>query len=131
MPTRLPSFDHLPARWRASDARVVLDALSASGLTAAEFARRTGILPKRISRWGLQLGAGHEGGRGAGRPRGSAQPARLVELVPTVALAAVEVSSATPTGLAAVEVQTPGGWQLRVPGELLGELVAALAVRSC
>lgn len=131
MPTRVPSFDHLPARWRASHARVVLDALSASGLTAAEFARRTGIPPKRLSRWGMQLGARPEGCRSAGRPLGSVQPARLVELVPTVALAAVEVSAAAPVALAAVEVRTPGGWQLRVPGELLVDLVGALAARSC
>ncbi len=53
------------------------------------------------------------------------QPARLVELVAAATVAGVQA----PASLVAVEVRTPSGWRLRVPGELLGELVGALAAR--
>ena len=53
----------------ASDARLVLAALAASGLTAAEFARRTGIPPNRLSRWSAKLTVPAPGRRGPGRPR--------------------------------------------------------------
>lgn len=41
-----------------------------------------------------------------------------------------------PTGslaerLPAIDVTAPGGWQLRVPGALLADLVHALSARSC
>ena len=129
MPAPLPSSDHLPHRWRVSDARLVLAALASSGLTAAEFSRRTGIPPNRLSRWGTRLNAPDPGHRGPGRPRALEQAARLVELVPVLPVAGVQAPVAA--SLLAVEVRTPGGWQLRVPGELLGELVGVLAARSC
>lgn len=132
MPVPLPTLDHLPRRWRASDARVALAALAASGLTAAEFSRRTGITEKRLSRWGLQLSQPSTARRAAGRPPAVTGPARLVELVPTAALVVVDEPAPTPTVLAAViEVRTPSGWALRIPGELLGDLVGALSARSC
>ena len=107
MPARLPIIDDLPLRWSASDAEAVLASLSASGLTAAEFSRRTGIQVQRLRRWqarGAELGA-----------------LRLVEVVPR------ERSG----GDTSVEVVSPGGWRIRVPGALLGELVRALAEGPC
>jgi hypothetical protein len=136
MSIHLPSFANLPHRWRVSDARVVLTALATSGLTAAEFARRTGIPPKRLSRWSAQLNLPAPVRRGPGRPRKLGRPPRLVELVPaapvTVVPAPVTVVPAPASvDVPALEVRTPGGWQLRIPGELLGELVSVLAARSC
>lgn len=39
------------AYWRADDARVVVDAWRASGLSQAEFARRHGFHVRRLRRW--------------------------------------------------------------------------------
>ena len=45
------------AYWRKDEARRVLAKLAASGLTAAEFARRAGIAEKRLRYWRKQLSA--------------------------------------------------------------------------
>jgi hypothetical protein len=107
MPTRLPSAETLPCRWGADDAVAVLTALDASGLSAEEFSRRTGIQLQRMRRW---------------RARLSEMPAsvRLVEVVARPA-AVVEL----------VEVVSPGGWRLRVAPTMLVEVVRALAEAGC
>jgi len=38
-------------RWRAADAEIVLSALSQSGCTVSEFARRHGLRRKRLEQW--------------------------------------------------------------------------------
>lgn len=134
MPARpavtLPTFDHLPARWSPSDMRAVLAALDASGLRPFEFARRTGLDPRRI--WRAR--------RSVEARRSSAQAGvALVELVirgTSRVGPAVLVSDAAPTERPfapslVVEVTTPTGWALRVPGELLAGLVQALSARPC
>lgn len=129
MPVPLPSFDDLPQRWTARDAGPVLAPLAASGLSAAEFARRTGISPNRLSRWAAQHEVPAPWRRGPGRRRAKVPEARLVELVPPAPVGAVPALVPVPPG--AIEVRTPSGWQLRVLGELLGALVGVLAARSC
>lgn len=42
-------------RWSAEDARAVLAELEGSGLSADEFAARTGLDPKRLYRWRRRL----------------------------------------------------------------------------
>ena len=52
-------------RWRAGDAEIVLSALTDSGCTVAEFARRHGCQAKRLLRWRERLSnadaPGHRG----------------------------------------------------------------------
>ena len=104
----LPLLRDLPARWTRSDAARVLAALDASGLTDAEFHRRTGIQPQRVRRWRRQ---GEE-------PLRRDEPGvRLVELVPR--------ESAPPPRR--IGVTSPGGWRLEVPEDRLGDLVRALS----
>ncbi len=179
----LPSFADLPHRWRRADARSVLAAVDASGLSPTEFAHATGVDLRRIFRWRerLQGPRAHRPSRSQAAPSG---PIRLVELVtplasaaptvimspqpavpivvapaqppipaiereaslpvaavpdpPVLAVADAVIASVAPSGPAAVlppapviDVTTPGGWQLRVPGVLLAELVHALSARSC
>ena len=50
--------------------------------------------------------------------------------VPAAPLAENHAPLAVPTQ-PVIEVMTPGGWQLRVPGTLLADLVHALSARSC
>jgi transposase-like protein len=106
---RLPSVDDYPLRWSRADAESILAALDRSGLTPAEFARRTGIQLQRLRRWRERLPVTH-----------APAPVRLVELVPR---------GSAPTAL--VEVLSPGGWRLQVPRELLGEVVRALSEGTC
>jgi transposase len=42
--------------WREADAKVIVDAWHASGLTRAAFARRHGIDGQRLARWSARLG---------------------------------------------------------------------------
>jgi transposase-like protein len=46
----------LGRRWTTDDARAVLAALDASGLTIREFADREGLDPQRLYRWRAQIG---------------------------------------------------------------------------
>ncbi len=39
------------AYWREDEARLVVDACAASGLTVKEFARRNGVVYQRLQRW--------------------------------------------------------------------------------
>ena len=165
-PATLPSFDHLPVRWSPSDARAVLAALDASGLRPFEFARRTGLDPRRIWRARRGVGASGPSAQAGGgvrlvelvpRAHTSAEPqaslvrpalggmaphtdvivpspgAAGVAVAPTVATLPGVVSAADrPIVLSSVvEVTTPTGGQLRVPGELLAGLVQALSARPC
>ena len=104
---RLPTASTLPLRWSPDDARLVLTALASSGLSAGEFSRRTGIQLQRIRRWQSHLDS-------------PSAPVRLVEVVPR-SVPAVH----------AVEVESPGGWRLRVPSGMLGELLRALSEGGC
>ena len=61
---------------------------------------------------------------GVKSPTPPAEAARLVELV--AAQACLE-----PAAARCVEVVTPTGWQIRVPGEQLSDLVHALSRSSC
>lgn len=117
-PTRLPTANSLPLRWTDDDARVVLDALDASGLSASDFSRRTGIQLQRIRRWRSVLGG--------------PAPMRLVEVVPRVAPEAFRtVPAMEAPARETLAVTSPGGWVVRVPASLLGELVRALAEGGC
>ena len=121
-PVTLPTFNHLSARWTPSDAEAVLAALDASGLRPFEFARRTGLDPQRVWR----ACRNREESRRSSGPVGI----ELVELV-VRETPQVQVGPAVPVRSVAcsavVEVTTPTGWALRVPGELLAELVQALS----
>lgn len=67
-------------RWSAEEARQVLDMLDSSGLSAGEFAARTGVEAQRLHRWRRALG----GGGGAGTPA-------FVEIKPVAAATSIEV----------------------------------------
>jgi transposase-like protein len=49
-------------RWRAEEARAVLDRLDSSGLSVSEFAAREGLSAQRLHRWRKQLGREHTKG---------------------------------------------------------------------
>lgn len=165
-PVNLPSFDHLPARWSPADARLVLAALDASGLRPFEFARQTGLDPRRIWRArrtnessdaSTQTGGairlvelvarakprvGSMAREGTVAPVEMAPPADAIVPSPGMVAAVVtppilvvpgveSTAECSPAHSPVVEVTTPTGWQLRVPGELLAGLVQALAARPC
>jgi transposase-like protein len=92
-------------RWSADEARQVLDMLDSSGLSAGQFAARTGVEAQRLHRWRRALG----GGGGAGTP------------------AFVEI---TPVAATSIEVVLRSGHVLRVPDgfgeDALRRLVAVL-----
>lgn len=104
---RLPTVATLPLRWSADDAHAVLGALASSGLSPQDFSRRTGIQLQRIRRWQSQLEV-------------SSEMVRLVEVVPRSA-----------PERDALEVVSPGGWRLRVPPAMLGEVLRALSEGGC
>jgi hypothetical protein len=66
-------------RWGADEARQVLDMLDSSGLSAGEFAARTGVEAQRLHRWRRALG-----GAGAGTPA-------FVEITPVAGATCIEV----------------------------------------
>lgn len=55
----LPSFDprRLPVYWREADARVVIDAWQASGMSVSAFAHRYSLNVERLRRWRRRLEA--------------------------------------------------------------------------
>lgn len=60
MPTpsrRLEDLQLIP-RWTEEDARVAVDALRASGLSAEEFGVRYRLHPMRLTRWAARLSSG-------------------------------------------------------------------------
>jgi transposase-like protein len=82
--------------WRAADARVAVDAWKRSGKTVAEFARRHGIHPRRLRRWGAELDGRQEAVR--------FHPVRLVQRRDD------EQRSSEP-----IEIVTRDGHRVRVP----------------
>ena len=105
MPSRSRSMEHVfaAARWTEADARIALDKLRASGLSAHEFGRRYGVHPVRLLRWAARLSA-------------------IQALATSPRLAPVHV---TPVATALVEVVL-GARVLRVPATLDADLVAQL-----
>ena len=111
MPRPLPAsvvraLHHL--RWTPADARLVLDAVTASGLTVAEFARQYEVDYQRLNSWRRRLAV----------PTTAERPLEFVEFHAPPSLA----SPAT----ARYEIQLPGGEILRVEGALDPEAVGAL-----
>ena len=98
----VPPFAQPRRRWRAADARAVLDRLQESGLSARSFAMQEGLNVQRLYKWQRAL-AGREGG-------------------PT-APAFVEVVGG---GAAPLEVVLRSGVVLRVPVGFDGETVRRL-----
>lgn len=80
-----------PRRWSEADARVVLAALQSSGLSAAAFAAREGLHPKRLYSWKRRLE----------RDCGDAPVTTFVEV--------------RPAGVEPIEVVLRSGQILRVP----------------
>lgn len=119
-PLDTSTFADLPRFWTAADAQRVFAQLDASGLSVGAFARATGLSPTRLgptyrarmaTRLGVSLG------------ETAPAPVRLVEVV-----ARQEIPT---RAVPRVHVETPGGWRLDVPGELLAELVNVLGARRC
>lgn len=106
--------------WSASEAKGVLEELSASGLALPEFCRRRGLNPGRV-RWWKQRVEANGGGN------------RLPAFLP------VRVRGGDPVSEAAappIEVVAGGGWLVRVPhgapaGSVRSVLAAVREVASC
>lgn len=115
-----PLVARLPARWSFDDARGVLAAFEASGLSIAEFARQEAIDPQRLYMWRRKVGAGALG-RGA-----SATGPRLVEVHVR------QPRTASPVG---IEVTCPSGHVVRVADrasiDALAEVLRAVEAASC
>ena len=111
-------------RWKIAEARSVLAALAASGLSLPEFATRERVEPQRLRRWQRRLAGEERRVRGARRRRTSpvapATPA-VIELRPS------------PRGAEPVEIVLGSGVSLRVADTIdpaaLARLVTAL--RGC
>ncbi len=65
-------------RWRAEQARRVLEKLERSGLSQAEFCRREGLVPLRLTRWRQKFEAG------SGAKPVVLRPVRLVDAPPAL-----------------------------------------------
>ena len=114
-------------RWKIAEARSVLAALSASGLSLPEFASQTGLEPQRLRRWQHRLGREvRRPARAGGRAiSAAAAPPAVIELRPS--------SSPSLWRAEAIELVLGSGVTLRVsetidPGTLV-RLVTAL--RGC
>lgn len=81
--------------WREAEARVLVEAWRSSGERLSGFARRHGVEPRRLARWGRRL-------QGAGEGSLRFHPVRLVE------------SSPETGGGAPIEIQLAGGQRVRV-----------------
>ena len=64
--------------WTASEARLLIEAQKASGLTVVEFARRHGFIPQRLHRWKGKLRQQERETTGPARALKSFVPVRLV-----------------------------------------------------
>jgi transposase-like protein len=104
--TRSISTQLASRRWTAADAQVVIDALSASGMSIAAFARHKGLEEERVYRWRRRLAAAK----------------RAVDNTP-VASAFVEVQAQTPT---LVEIVLRGDRLLRIPQSIDGQALLRL-----
>jgi hypothetical protein len=102
-------------RWRAADAREVLDAHRASGMSLVSFARRERLTLSRLTWWRRQL-----------RERASV-PVRLLP----VAISTPGLGRPT----SSVEIVVRGGRVIRVMGtfdtEVLGQIVQTLEGLAC
>lgn len=133
MSFQLPPFARSSEPWTPTEAEIVLSALAGSGLSIHEFGEQHQIHPTRLRRWHTRLGLPIP--VVATTDAAPRESTRLVELVarrtPTTA-ASPTVSAPPPAPMAAIiEVRTPNGWQLRVPGARLAELVHALSSGRC
>jgi hypothetical protein len=98
--------------WTEDEARRVLGQLDASGLTAAEFGRRSGIAEKRLRWWRKRLG---------NRSRSRAE---ALAMVPVRIKVAAARSSAAPSA-PPIEVEV-GDLIVRVPAGFDAEMLAHL-----
>ena len=119
----------LPARhrWRSAEARSVLAALAASGLSLPEFASQKGLQPQRLRRWQQRLD------REVRRPARAAGPA-VAAAPPSPAVIELRPSSSPSLWRAQlIEVVLGSGVTLRVAETIdpaaLARLVTAL--RGC
>jgi hypothetical protein len=121
MPTRLsPAVTRALARprWTQADARLVLDAVAASGLSRAEFARTYDVDYQRLNTWRHRLAA-------------TSPPAPPVGFVQVV----TPTASSSPSS-ARYEIQLASGEVLRVDGAVDVAMVRTLldvvrAGRAC
>lgn len=102
-------------RWSSEQARSVLAALAASGLSVAQFAREHDLDPQRLFAWRRKLAAS------APAPTPSAASVHFVELAP-----GLPSTTATPAPAARYEVQLSNGERLRVEGAFEVDSVRAL-----
>lgn len=99
-------------RWTAIEARIVLDSISRSGLTIAQFARAHDVDYQRLNAWRRRLTST------TATTSPSAPPIQFVELSPP---------ALTPAPVAPrYEIVLPGGEILRVEGSVDPVAVAAL-----
>ena len=111
-------------RWKIAEARSVLAAAEASGLSLPEFARQKGLEPERLRRWQRRLARDVRRPARAAGPAVPASPA-VIELRPS--------SSASLWRAEAIEIVLGSGVTLRVAETIdpatLARLVTAL--RGC
>ena len=119
---RVPDVAGKRRRWKAPDARAVLRAHVASGLSLAAFARREGLSPTRLMWWRKQL---------RGRPSATPPPSAPVRWLPVSIRRSAPVSTSTPH----VEIAVRGGRVIHVEGPFdpqgMAELVRALEELAC
>jgi transposase-like protein len=123
MPRSLPSAVtralRLP-RWSTPNARLIIDALVASGLSVPEFSREHRVDAQRLYAWRRRLAAGR-------RDRAGEAPIAFVQLQPRLQDAAAS---------ARYQIRLPTGEALRIHGAIVPDDVAALlailrGARSC
>lgn len=105
--------------WTEAEARVVLEAYEASGLSQAEFAHRHGLKAQRLKWWRSKLGS----------------EAKALSFVPVQVVSAAPVAQATAPGESLMEVVLASGRRVRVgPGfeeRALARLVRLLEEGTC
>jgi len=105
------------ARWSASDARLILDAIASSGLSIPEFSLEYGVEAPRLYVWRRRLAT----------PAGNEPPLAFVQLQPP------EPRATAPT---LYELLLPGGETIRIEGGVVAAdltilLDALRGGRSC
>lgn len=122
MPKLATATKSLPRRrrWRIADARSVLAALSASGLSLPEFANREELEPQRLRRWQRRLAREVRPAR-----RTVSTPPALIELRPT--------PSPSPRRSEPIEIVLASGVVVRVAETIDAAALARLvtALRGC
>ncbi len=109
-------------RWKAAEARSVLEALASSGLSLPEFARVNGLEPERLRRWQRRLARQARRAAGTRGPANSGAPA-LIELRPSASMRPAEP----------IEIVLGSGVTLRVAESIEPAVLARLvtALRGC